>query len=224
MPADSPPSGSDMPPPPPPPPPPPERPEVVAKALQGETPIPPMSYSDFMTKAATSDFEYTHDIDQAKRGDLDNVYADKAQTVPVSDAFSGGQYEKVVLDSDVVMYQAGSANRGVEGGAAEHLGCWFSPVEPGSQWDAMRDSAIRPNWPNADGYPTRSNLDTVYAVTVPAGTTVYAGPVSYQSDAAPGNQGIQVYMPRESLANATIESTSALKPGGIGEFTRFEQP
>ncbi|VFR39636.1 hemagglutinin-like secreted protein [plant metagenome] len=91
---------------------------------------------------------------------------------PLSDAtastFSGGRYSEVILDREVVLYRAGSADR--------PLGEFFSPDAPLGVIQTRIDKAILPEWPSGGTSP----IDRYFEVKIPAGTKIYIGEVGSQ--------------------------------------------
>ena len=64
------------------------------------------------------------------------------------------------------------------GDSTSPLGQWFTETPPSSVVDVRINLAVKPQWLDENGALT---VDTVYKVEIPAGTTIYKGPV--------GNQG-----------------------------------
>lgn len=88
--------------------------------------------------------------------------------------FYGGRYDVEVLKQPKTYYRAGNSERAI--------GQWFTDAPPNSVAEARINSAIKPQWLKDNGsWGGASHLDTVYKIEIPAGTTVYTGPV--------GNQG-----------------------------------
>lgn len=89
--------------------------------------------------------------------------------------FRSGMYNERVLQEDVVLYRGGDASL--------PLGQWFTSEPPSSVANVRIDSAVKPQWidPNTGVLTGTSNVNTVHAVKIPKGTTIYEGPV--------GNQG-----------------------------------
>ncbi|MBN6716540.1 hypothetical protein JSY17_21320 [Pseudomonas capsici] len=86
----------------------------------------------------------------------------------LAETFSGGVYKEVVLQSDTLLYRAGTAER--------DLGQFFSQEKPSGIIQSRIDKAVLPVWPNG----AQSPIDTSFAVRIPAGTTVYVGKVGVQ--------------------------------------------
>ena len=88
--------------------------------------------------------------------------------------FFGGKYNANVLKNDIVLYRGGEAGK--------PLGQWFTTEVPESLAKIRIDSAVKSQWIDPKtGYLTGSStIDTVYAIKIPKGTTIYEGPVGYQ--------------------------------------------
>jgi len=103
--------------------------------------------------------------------------------------FAGGRYDEVVLTQDVTLYRGGDSQ-------GSPLGQWFSTEPPQSAAQVRIDTAVRPQWidPQTGALTGTSPIDTVYAVNIPAGTTVYPGPVASQGGIFVGG-GHQIFVP-----------------------------
>lgn len=99
--------------------------------------------------------------------------------------FLAGRYNETVLTEDLVLYRGGKA------GAS--LGEWYRRTPPDSEMQVRIDSAVKPRWlnPVTGAQEAQSPIDTLYAIKIPRGTTIYEGPVAYQD-------GIHVGGPRTS--------------------------
>ena len=98
--------------------------------------------------------------------------------------FAGGKYNASVLGEDTIFYRAGTADK--------PLGQWFTRAPPQSVAQVRIDSAVRPQWidPSTGSLTGTSPIDTVHAINIPAGTTVYEGPVGYQGGPYLGGQDV----------------------------------
>ena len=106
-------------------------------------------------------------------------------------AFAGGRYDAVVLTHDTILYRGGAA-----GGGRNAYGQWFS-FEPSSSAAQVRiELAVKPQWidPTTGALRGESPVESLYAIKVPAGTTVYVGPTSYQGGIYVGGR-VQVFVP-----------------------------
>jgi len=105
---------------------------------------------------------------------------------PLSDelagTFSGGRYAEIVLESDTVLYRAGSAGK--------PLGQFYDVDPPQGVLQSRIDKAILPKWPGGGTSP----IDSVIAVKIPKGTKVYVGQVSSQGGVFIGGT-LQVVVP-----------------------------
>ncbi|QCS65093.1 hypothetical protein EC609_23055 [Achromobacter denitrificans] len=110
--------------------------------------------------------------------------------------FMSGKYNSTVLMDDLVLYRAGEAGT--------PLGQWFTREPPISAAQVRIDSAVKPQWidPKSGVLTGTSNLDTVYAVRIPKGTTIYEGPVS--------NQG-GVYLGGPNTSQVFVETPWSVK-------------
>jgi hypothetical protein len=134
--------------------------------------------------------------------------------------FYGGQYDEIVLEQPMVVYRVASAKEG--NGDKATLGRWFteSPLQSGMQLQV--DTAVRPVWPDKNGIigNSRSLPEVSLTVHVPAGTTVYRGPVAPQGDAFVGGPDkIQLFIPN-------IRNQDGVKVLVVAPFTwhGHEQP
>ena len=82
--------------------------------------------------------------------------------------FAGGRYTSRVLEKDMILYRAGTADR--------PLGQFFSKDMPISEIQTRIDKAVLPVWPGGATSP----IDTVFKVRIPAGTTIHTGRVGSQ--------------------------------------------
>ena len=88
--------------------------------------------------------------------------------------FYGGRYNIEVLKVDKIFYRGGDSK-------GSPLGQYFTETPPESIIKVRIDSAVKPYWLTPEGhYNGKSPINTVYVVKIPAGTTVYKGPVGYQ--------------------------------------------
>jgi filamentous hemagglutinin len=87
-----------------------------------------------------------------------------------------------------------------------------APWKPASRWQARPairiDTAVKPQWinPLTGELAGSSPVNTVYAIKIPAGTTVYAGPVANQGGVYVGGQNIsQIFVPEPwKLSGVTV--------------------
>ncbi len=82
--------------------------------------------------------------------------------------FSGGRYTSRILEEDIILYRAGTADR--------PFGQFFSKDMPISEIQTRIDKAVLPIWPGG----AKSPIDTVFKVQIPAGTTIYTGRIGSQ--------------------------------------------
>ena len=82
--------------------------------------------------------------------------------------FAGGRYSSRVLEKDMFLYRAGTAER--------PLGQFFSKDKPLSVIQTRIDKAILPVWPGG----AKSAIDRIFKVKIPAGTTIHTGRVGSQ--------------------------------------------
>ncbi|MGT2969218.1 hypothetical protein ACVR06_09120 [Streptococcus azizii] len=77
------------------------------------------------------------------------------------------------LDSDTVLYRAGSGNN--------PMGQWFTTEPPISRAQVRIDTAVKDIWKTPNGVFTgQSPIDKVYEIKIPKGTIIYDGPVGSQ--------------------------------------------
>ena len=87
--------------------------------------------------------------------------------------FYGGRYDVEVLKSPKILYRAGDQSN--------PLGQWFTESAPHSEIEVRTNTAVKPIWTDRSGnYTGSSPLNTVYEIKIPAGTTIYRGPVASQ--------------------------------------------
>ena len=87
--------------------------------------------------------------------------------------FYGGRYDVEVLKSPKILYRAGDQSN--------PLGQWFTESAQHSEIEVRINTAVKPIWTDRSGnYTGSSPLNTVYEIKIPAGTTIYRGPVASQ--------------------------------------------
>ena len=106
--------------------------------------------------------------------------------------FYGGRYNVEVLTEDRIYYRGGNSDKA--------LGQWFTTEPPESVAKVRIDTAVKPQWIDTiTGELTgESVVDTVYAIKIPKGTTVYTGPVGSQGGAYCGGYNIMQTFIKES--------------------------
>jgi hypothetical protein len=126
---------------------------------------------------------------------------------PPAANFFGGKYNEVVLQEDLVLYRGGQAGK--------ELGQWFTRDAPDSLAQIRIDSAVKPQWisPVTGKLESNSPIDTVYAIKIPKGTTVYEGPVGYQGGVYLGGPYTnQVFVPKPwNIPGVEILNTTPIK-------------
>ena len=117
------------------------------------------------------------------------------QGQPAKNFFSG-KYNTEVLKEDKIYYRAGQEGK--------PLGQWFTSKPAESVAKVRIDTAVKSQWidPVSGELTGTSIIDTNYAIKIPAGTTVYTGPV--------GNQG-GVYLGGSEMMQTFIETPWKLK-------------
>ena len=103
--------------------------------------------------------------------------------------FYGGRYNMEVLQEDKIMYRAGNAEN--------PYGRWFTGEPPASVANVRIDTAVKPYWIDSKtgAWEASSYIDSVYAIKIPKGTTVYTGPVGPQGSAYMGGYNVmQTYI------------------------------
>lgn len=105
-------------------------------------------------------------------GPLAKVNPDAAAT------FASGKYNMEVLKEDRIFYRGGKA-----GGGKNGLGQYFTETPPESRVKVRIDTAVKAQWidPKTGVLTGTSPIESVYAVKIPKGTTIYKGPTGYQS-------------------------------------------
>jgi filamentous hemagglutinin len=100
------------------------------------------------------------------------------------------QVHAVQLTDDLVLYRAGKQG--------QEFGQWFTRESPDSLAQVRIDSAVGPQWidPKTGVLTGTSEINTVYAIKIPKGTTIYEGPVGYQGGVHLGGVNTnQVFVP-----------------------------
>ncbi|MDQ0217381.1 transposase [Peribacillus cavernae] len=103
--------------------------------------------------------------------------------------FRSGMYNVKILESETILYRSGKA-----GGGKNALGQYFTR-EPGTRIQGRLDSAVKAQWidPKTGVLTGLSPLDTVYAIKIPKGTTIYEGPAGNQGGSYVGG-GNQIFV------------------------------
>lgn len=77
------------------------------------------------------------------------------------------------MKSPKILYRAGDQSN--------PLRQWFTESAPHSEIEVRINTAVKPIWTDRSGnYTGSSPLNTVYEIKIPAGTTIYRGPVASQ--------------------------------------------
>jgi hypothetical protein len=120
--------------------------------------------------------------------------------------FFGGKYNAEILTEDKIYYRAGQDGK--------PLGQWFT-TEPAESVAKVRiETAVKPQWidPITGELTGTSIIDTNYAIKIPAGTTVYTGPVGYQGGIYLGGSDImQTFIQTPWKLNVEVVGKTALK-------------
>ncbi|WP_306173527.1 RHS repeat domain-containing protein [Limnobacter humi] len=124
--------------------------------------------------------------------------------------FSSGKYNQKALVEDKIYYRGGKS-----GGGKNAFGQWFNTSPPESVAKVRIDNAVKPQWidPNSLVLQGQSPIDTVYAIKIPKGTTVFEGPVGYQGGLYVGGQEMmQTFIPKPwSIPGVEVISEIPLK-------------
>ena len=86
----------------------------------------------------------------------------------LSATFTGGRYREVVLETNTILYRAGT-----EG---QPLGQFFSRSSPTGIIQSRIDQAVLPRWPGGATSP----IDTAFQISIPKGAKVYVGEIGSQ--------------------------------------------
>ncbi|MCG8540566.1 MAG: hypothetical protein MJA82_11595 [Clostridia bacterium] len=111
--------------------------------------------------------------------------------------FASGKYNITTLRKDTILYRGGKA-----GGGKNALGQWFTEAPADSAIHVRIDNAVKPQWidPKTGALTGVSPIQSNYAVKIPAGTTIYKGPVGYQGGIYLGGQDkIQIFIEKPWL-------------------------
>jgi hypothetical protein len=102
--------------------------------------------------------------------------------------FYGGRYNMEVLTKPKTFYRAGDIN--------SPLGQWLTETPPKSIAEVRIDTAVKEQWIDKNGVLNgTSRVNTIYKIEIPAGTTVYKGPVGSQGGIYQGGLDIiQAYI------------------------------
>lgn len=120
--------------------------------------------------------------------------------------FFGGRYNEIELTEDTVLYRAGNADN--------PFGQWFTKEAPKSVAQVRIDTAVKPYWidPKNGAMTGESIVDTVYAIKIPKGTTIYSGPVGPQGGAYCGGYNIeQIFVKEPWNLNVDVVSSYRIK-------------
>ncbi|GAA2502246.1 WXG100 family type VII secretion target [Winogradskya humida] len=119
---------------------------------------------------------------------------------PPAANFAGGRYDEVTLAEDRILYRGGDST-------GNGFGRWFTTEPPQSVAEVRIDTAVKPQWLNADGsWNGASPIDSVFAVRIPAGTKVYVGPVGSMGGVHVGG-GNQIYIESPWNGGVVVGST-----------------
>ncbi len=121
--------------------------------------------------------------------------------------FFGGKYNATTLTGDTIFYRAGKEGT--------PLGQWFTSTPAESIAQVRIDLAVKPQWisPITGELTGTSVINTNYAIKIPAGTTIYSGPVGYQGGIYLGGENIiQTFIPHPWLIQGLeVISSTPLK-------------
>ena len=97
---------------------------------------------------------------------------------------NGGRYNVEILSEDRIMDHAGNSTN--------LYGRWFVSEPPQSVVKVRIDTAVKPQWidPITGELTGESVVDTVYAIKIPKGTTIYTGPVGSQDGTYVGGYNV----------------------------------
>jgi hypothetical protein len=107
-----------------------------------------------------------------------------------SQNFYGGNYNAATLTEDIILYRAGTDG--------SPYGQWFTRIPPESVANVRIDLAVKPQWidPVTQSLQGTSPIDTVFALRIPRGTTIYEGPVASQGGVYLGGRDqYQIFIP-----------------------------
>lgn len=130
----------------------------------------------------------------------------------VEDSIEGTVKGLLTLVADLGILYVYSECRG--GNSDKALGQWFTTEPPESVAKVRIDMAVKPQWIDTiTGELTgESVVDTVYAIKIPKGTTVYTGPVGSQGGAYCGGYNImQTFIKEPWKLDYQVISKSSLK-------------
>ncbi|MGF7046926.1 hypothetical protein J2T13_001428 [Paenibacillus sp. DS2015] len=134
------------------------------------------------TIEGTGDLKYTYNMVE-NPGPLAEINPGAGAT------FRSGMYNIEILQQDTILYRVGKA-----GGEKNALGQYFT-WNPITRIEGRIDMAIKPQWidPNTGKLTGSSPLDSVYAIKIPQGTTIYEGPAANQGSIYTGG-GNQIFI------------------------------
>ena len=141
------------------------------------------------------------DIPTKRKNSTDYTYNMIENPGPLADMpdypiknFYGGKYNETILSEDTVFYRAGQEGT--------PLGQWFTTTPAESVAKVRIDLAVKPQWidPITGNLTGTSIINTNYSIKIPAGTTIYYGPVGYQGGVYLGGDNIiQTFIPKPWL-------------------------
>ena len=168
---------------------------IRQNAMAGQSQIP-SSTDNQAGMASTPQYEYNMIENPGPLAEMEGN--------PASN-FAGGKYNEVTLTEDTTFYRAGKSDT--------PLGQWYTETPVDSVAQARIDLAIKPQWidPQTGALTGTSVIDSNFAVSIPAGTTVYTGPVGYQGGVYLGGNTTQVFIPTPwNIDGVTVVSSTPL--------------
>ncbi|WP_343464432.1 hypothetical protein [Pantoea sp.] len=117
----------------------------------------------------------------------------------LAETFSGARYKEVVLKQDTILYRGGTSD--------QPYGQFFSSEPPQGVLQTRVDKAVLPKWPKGGTSP----IDSSIAIKIPAGTKIYVGDVSFQTDLYSGGTQ-QIVIPKAwAIKGAEVVEIKPLK-------------
>ncbi len=157
----------------------------------------PMTNAD--SKMALQKGEYQNNM--MSGGPLDDINKNAAGS------FNGGQYNVVKLDEDLILYRAGDST-GRNGGK---MGSYFSRTPPKTRVQVRTSSAVKTEWTKNGKVTGVSKIDQVVEVRIPAGTTIFEGPIASMGGKHHGIGGNQIFIDQPWLIKGVEDNAKVIR-------------
>ncbi|MFR5487601.1 hypothetical protein [Eubacterium sp.] len=193
--------------------------DVVAKGDNAKTQI----YSLYTDRLGSTRWALDENAEVVAKTEYDawgkpetETVSSKLNGINNSKSYTGYVYDETTgyWNAGARMYNCADRTYYRGGNSDKALGQWFTTEPPESVAKVRIDTAVKPQWIDTiTGELTgESVVDTVYAIKIPKGTTVYTGPVGSQGGAYCGGYNImQTFIKEPWKLNYQVISNSSLK-------------